>query len=323
MHGVQAHHDYPPDKIRAALARLGEIDVLDWALRYPTQSLVQLNARLAAGVAPVDLERFMADAARDSGRYDALVRLEAVRRLNEYFPGGFGSCERPENALASAWAMWAGLCEPSQKQLARDVWHTIERTLAEHPQWCPAHADDELLSAAFEGKSLAPTDGGRRFANVLRTIEQELYRDDCHGSTLRVVENLRNLPPGYGLVFGLMSVDGEVCNGGFMQFYENTGGAPARLAIEGFRLIGRHHFAAIVGESLAYAKTIPDLGVALPGSDDPLEVNSAPRPFESLDQAYYDLRGVEGADWFETALIDMILLHPVLFRSDTPGSAGG
>jgi hypothetical protein len=123
----------PEERIRQALAQLGEGNVLDWARKHATRSLVELSAVLAAGVAPIDLERFMADCARDSGRFDEFVRDQAVRRLNENFPNGFGNSNKQQYGLAAGWAMWAGLFEPSHQHLAKDTWDRLGKTLREHP----------------------------------------------------------------------------------------------------------------------------------------------------------------------------------------------
>lgn len=303
----------PDQKISDALARLGERDVLDWARRHATRRLVELNAMLAAGVAPVHLESFMADYARVSGRYDEFVRTEAVRRLNEYFPNGFGKSDSQQYELASGWVMWSSLFEPSHEQLARGVWDLLTKTMRENPAWCPSHPDDELLLAAFASRSFVPTEGSKRLAAVLRRMEREAARDNRPYSELRAVANLRGLPDGYGWVYGLYSVDGQVCNGGFEQFYDNTGGAAACFAIAGYRMIGRHDFAAIVAESLVYAKVLPEFQSALPDCEDALLKDLLPRPFEELDTAYYALRHVEKSSWLEAAIIDLVLTRTESF----------
>src|SRR5688572_26103226 len=128
-------------RIRTALARMGADDVLEWAAANCTLSLVALNTQLDAGVSPRALEGFMADRAKESNRYDAFVRVEAVRRLNEYFPDGFGCSEKQSFGLSAGWAMWASLFNHESKDRARSVWSALEDSMRRHPEWCPTGPD--------------------------------------------------------------------------------------------------------------------------------------------------------------------------------------
>jgi hypothetical protein len=105
-------------RIRTALARADISDVLNWARRNCRKPLVVLNRELDANVAPVDLERFMRKVAADSRTFDDFVRVEAVRRLNEYFPQGVAASDRQDYGFAAGWAMWASLFGPSAKKSA-------------------------------------------------------------------------------------------------------------------------------------------------------------------------------------------------------------
>lgn len=40
-------------------------------------------------------------------------------------------------------------------------------------------------------------------------------------------------------------MDGDVCNGGFTQYHENTGGWPTAFAVDAFREIGSAYYAAL------------------------------------------------------------------------------
>jgi hypothetical protein len=303
----------PDQKISVALRRLGDPDGLDWSRRYATRPLVELNTMLAAGVAPVHLQSFIADRARASGRYDEFLRIEAVRLLNEYFPEGFSKSDNQQYGLASSWVMWSGIVEPSHEELARDVWNLVTKTLRENSEWCPQRPDDELLLAAFAGRSFAPTEGSKRLAAALRRMEQEAALGNLPYSDHRAVANLQCLPAGYGWLYGLYSVDGQVCNGGFEQYYDNTGGAAACLAMAGYRMIGRQDFAAIVAESLAHAQTLPEFRARLPNCEG-IPLKSLPaRPFEELDEAYYTLKRAEKSNWLEAAIIDLVLAHTEAF----------
>jgi hypothetical protein len=111
----------------------------------------------------------------------------------------------------------------------------------------------------------------------------------------------------------LHRVDGQVCNGGFQQFYENTGGAQICLAIAGYRMLNRHDLAAIVVESLAYAKTLPELRTDLPDCENPIPKTLLPRNLDQLDAAYYMLIGAEEFLWLDAAIINLILTRPEFF----------
>ena len=281
-------------RIRTALARVGAPDILEWARSRCTRSLVALNDELNANVAPVDLQHFMAAVARDSGRYNDFVRTEAVRRLNEYFPAGFGASKRQTYALAAGWSMWASLFEPSHKNAARQVWDRLKEIMRAHPEWTPQSTDDRLLLAAFEGHSFEPSQQNKRFAEAVEFMEQTTRRGNRRWSELKAIENLAQVPAGYGYLYGLFAIDGEVCNGGFAQFYRNTGGAPAPLAAAAFREIGREDFAALVEESIKSAR-------------------GESRPFEVLDTEYYALSRAEDSEWLNTAMERLVSTRPDLF----------
>jgi hypothetical protein len=104
------------------------------------------------------------------------------------------------------------------------------------------------------------------------------------------------------------AVDGQVCNGGFVQYYENTGGWPTAFAIEAFGEIGLGDFAEIIGVSLVSAMLYyPDLvadGVAVPMEHKIL----TPRSFEDLDSAYYAAQRNE-PEWLEVAMIELVMTH--------------
>ncbi|MFZ5817882.1 MAG: DMP19 family protein [Bacillota bacterium] len=276
------------EKIRAALERIGEQDVLAWARRNATQSLFALNQALGAGVAPVELQRFMAEVARETGRYDQLMRTEAVRNLNQFFPEGYGRSKNQDFGLATAWSMWASLVGAAHKSQARQVWDRLEQTAAQHPDWVPRSPDDPLIAAAFAGSSFEPTAGERRLAEVERRVWQEAERENHPFSVERALANLGRLPPGYGYIYSLYILDGEVCNGGFRQLYDNGYGPAVPLAAEALRTIGREDLALLVEESARHA-----------------------RPLDELDQAYYDRTRERG--WLEIALTDLVLARPDLF----------
>jgi hypothetical protein len=105
-------------------------------------------------------------------------------------------------------------------------------------------------------------------------------------------------------------LDGQVPNGGFEFYYNQTAGWPTELAIEGFRRIGQHCLAQVVAESLSYAFTFrPEVlgqGIVLPDC----EKIAAPRSFVELDEAYFRAQRSREPDCLEVAMTDLILRYP-------------
>jgi hypothetical protein len=132
----------------------------------------------------------------------------------------------------------------------------------------------------------------------------------------RTVKNFQNAAKGYGLLYGLYVVDGQVCNGGFIQLYDNTHGGPVPFAIEGLQAIGLHQAAAVVEESLAFMRHAqPD--VLLPQLRQSGAVSqqiSEPRPLEVLDDEYYRLTKSDEVCWLDSAVEELIATRPDLFE---------
>jgi hypothetical protein len=299
-------------RIRTALGRIGADDVLEWAKANCTLSLVALNAQLDAGVSPNALERFMADRAKESNRYDAFVKVEAVRRLNQYFPGGFGCSEKQSYGLSAGWAMWASLFNHQHKDRARSVWSALEDSMRNHPEWCPTGPDDPLIAGAFRDLSFEPSHDQRRYEAIIARVWEVANRGNRRRSARRAVENFATASPGLGL-YGVIVVDGQVCNGGFVQFYENTRGLPAPHGVEGFRALDRENFASLVRESLEHA--VHDHTHLLDESIifQDRTIGRPSRSFEELDQEYYALSESEGPSWLEKAMMKFVLDRPDLF----------
>lgn len=300
------------DKILTALSQMGRQDVLEWAAEHPTLSLVELNRLLGAGVAPVALESHMREVALDSGTFDEFVKMEAVRRLTEHFPNGLQYAKNPDFGFASGWAMWASLFEASHKKMAMQVWRSLSDTLRNHPEWCPRDSTDLLVQSAFAGCSFQPSEGAKKLAAAVRRMEGEMERDNQPYSLVRALSNLRQLPPGYGYLHGLYVVDGQVCNGGFLQLYENEYGPSVPLAVEGFRAIGREDLAELVEESLLYAQYKSAWLIKRVVLSIRLAANrQTPRPFGQLDEEYYRL--TQEPEWMEIAMTNLVVSRPDLF----------
>ncbi|MGE5549956.1 MAG: DUF4375 domain-containing protein [Bacteroidota bacterium] len=302
--------------IGEALKKAGIGDVLEWAGSRPTLSLNELNRLLGTDAAPIELEHYMAAEAKKRGRYDRFVREQLVRQLNYYCPAGLmASTHRPEYVQASAWSFWSSLFEPSHKRFAETAFKRTFETMKQLPTWVPRDADDPLLVKAFEGCSFTPTEAARkREAAVERMWKLAMGNNRGLGNEL-VLKNLRNAPRGYGMIYGLYTVDGEVCNGGFIQLYGNTAGAPVPFAIEAFRVIGREAIAAVVAESLASVR-LSRPALLLPALRKKYLIEQqirAPRELEILDHEYYNLVEHEETEWLDIAIEALVTEKPEYF----------
>lgn len=305
------------DKIRAALANIGAEDILSWAATRPTCSLSELNSLLGSDIAPVELEQYMAEEAARLGRYDRFVREQLVRLLHYYCPAGLAASKHESNFIrASAWSFWSSLFEPSHRGFAEQAYEKVMEVMRREPGWSPADADDPLLVEAFAGFSFTPTEIARRRKAVEKLTWQIVARDNTRCDEAKALENLRQSPKGYGFVYGLYCVDGEVCNGGFTQLYENTNGSPVPFAIEALMEIGRDKLAAVVAESMAYIKRKrPRLLLrTLRTAPTPGWNGRQPRELEMLDEEYYRLVADEDPDWLVMAIEDLLKRSPQIFE---------
>ncbi|MFQ5770430.1 MAG: DUF4375 domain-containing protein [bacterium] len=108
-----------------------------------------------------------------------------------------------------------------------------------------------------------------------------------------------------------LCVGGQVCNGGFIQFYENTTGKPAPLAVSGFQAIGRNDFVMIVDESMHRA--IIEYPKLAKQHLKIQTVESEVRSFDELDEAYFDLSHAEDINWLELEMIKLVASRPDIF----------
>jgi hypothetical protein len=67
----------------------------------------------------------------------------------------------------------------------------------------------------------------------------------------REVEILTGLPPGVQAVYTTTQLENEVCNGGFNQYFWNSSGRFAPLALSGLKLIGAKSHAILLDQAIA------------------------------------------------------------------------
>lgn len=222
------------------------------------------------------------------------------------------SQDRQRYGDAAGWSFWASLFEPSQEDRARETWERLMHLMKSNPQWCPKSPDDPLVLSAFGTVGFEPSREKLSFDKAVEFMERVARKGNRRWSDSKAVENLSRVKPGYGLLYGLLSLDGQVCNGGFEQFYENTSGVPAPLAINGFRAIGRDDLAAIVGESIQRAVIeYPELAAELARQS--TDKSRRVRQFGKLDQAYYKLSNAEKPGWLESAMMELVASRRDIF----------
>ena len=246
----------------------------------------------------------MAEAARTSDRYDEFGRSQLVRRLNRVFPNGFAAADQAYG-IAAGWAMWAGLLEPSHQDEAKEVFDAVVQPCSNIRAGVPGHPNEPRLLGIFEGHSFAPSAGAHQLLDVERRMEEIIAVDNRPFSHSRAVENLRQKPPGYGFIYSLYLVDGQVCNGGFVQFYGNTGGACAALAVAGFRRSGGRPWhrssRSLSHPRLKWHREL--LAKSLQEAFTRETAGATPRSLDALDEEYYQLVDDEGMDWLRAAMI--------------------
>lgn len=120
------------------------------------------------------------------------------------------------------------------------------------------------------------------FARAMRDKVQEL-------------EMVRQFSPGLRMFWGTDVMDGEVQNGGFLQFFWNSSANYFHEAVNGFRMIGASEYAGLAEEALAtMEKDWPKL--------EPLWIEQTLGAFseayehsslDALDNRWYALSGFE------------------------------
>ena len=102
-------------------------------------------------------------------------------------------------------------------------------------------------------RSLEPLDtqwDGDLYAFVEYSMDrvQEVWRwdDPAHAATMAA-----DLTPQQLAVWAILNADGQVCNGGFSQFFYNSYGELAEEALQGFHLLGMQECAAIFEQAYA------------------------------------------------------------------------
>src|SRR3989344_6355006 len=129
----------------------------------------------------------------------------------------------------------------------------------------------------------------------------------------RVNENtIETSTKGQKAIFATMLVEFEVNNGGFNQYYINTGMEYSKMAVEGFRLIGASAFADLMqrANKIAESRYAPEYLKKLQQNIEDFQTSYKDDPFDLLDKEFYEFPGGEDPKQLR---IQYIRAHPEEF----------
>lgn len=273
-------------ELQSALTALNQTSVLEWAAQFPKLSVVALANQLSGRIPPILLQQAMVKEARERGTFPSLARALLVRLLLRDFPRGLGqgSLEDGRAALASAFSVWILIFDPDQRVAAEAIWSAVVAELEANPDWVPDHGDEPRLLELFSGYNL---ERSKRATMVTRAHERIEERIANQRTAQGRLDALLQLPPGHGFLHAASVLDADVRNGGFAHFYKNTGGVEVPLAIACLNLMQHTQLAAIVEESLLFARENHRHLVAPTVLHEPkFPGAAAPRDWSRLEKAY-------------------------------------
>jgi len=109
-------------------------------------------------------------------------------------------------------------------------------------------------------------------------------------SSLNEYDFMKTLSAGQQMIGSLWAVEAEVNNGGFNQFYFNSSGVFAEMAVEGFKLIGAEKFAELmIKANSIYAENKDRLDEFDDGSIESFSKSYTDNPLNDLDDTFYNL----------------------------------
>lgn len=104
------------------------------------------------------------------------------------------------------------------------------------------------------------------------------------------LSKVQNLTKGQQAIFSVWWVEAEVNNGGFNQFYFNSSGQYAKMAVDGFQLFGASKFADLMKRANdVYEENRERLEEFDDGSIESFSESYEDNPLNALDQEFYDL----------------------------------
>ena len=107
-------------------------------------------------------------------------------------------------------------------------------------------------------------------------------------------QNFRKLTKGQQAMFSVWWVEAEVNNGGFNQFYFNSSGQYAKMAVEGFELFGATKFADLMRRANnIYIENKDNLERFNDGTIESFSESYQDNPLNVLDDEFYELHNTE------------------------------
>jgi len=118
------------------------------------------------------------------------------------------------------------------------------------------------------------------------------------------LDKVQKLTDGQKAIYSTWLVEGEVNNGGFNQFYFNSSGSFAEMAVNGFEVIGAKKFAGIMKRANELYKSIKDeLEKHNDGTLESFSESYEDNPLNDLDTEFYKLYEDENLSDLKTRYI--------------------
>jgi hypothetical protein len=117
-------------------------------------------------------------------------------------------------------------------------------------------------------------------------------------------ENFKKLSKGQQTIYSTSNVEFEVYNGGFNQYYINSSGQYAEVAVIGFETLGAIKFAELMKKANKIYNSIKnDLDKFNDGTAESFIESYKNNPFDNLDSKFYDLNDPEELSRFRIKYI--------------------
>lgn len=132
--------------------------------------------------------------------------------------------------------------------------------------------------------------------NLLQTVFDNIETNFEDGE-LYSVEKIKILSAGKQAIFSIWMLQAEVNNGGFNQFYYNSSGQFAELALEGLNLIETEKYADLLERAnKTYSEIKDGLEEKNDGTIESFSESYENNPLNKLDDEFYELDELESLD---------------------------
>jgi len=131
------------------LNAVGAADVTSFAAKWPSDTFVELAARIGPEVTALDVERLMREEALRVNAIDAFARTALVRYLRQRIPAGWQRGEDWKFRHARAFGSWSAALGDRWREQKDAVWDAINGSMLVTPGWLPRDTTDPVIVAAF------------------------------------------------------------------------------------------------------------------------------------------------------------------------------